>query len=208
MAKIYTIEPQNLLSRQNKGDKVLIVPGNENDEDNDFYLFESPGEGSEPTNGTSQVETATVGLDQPSVGTGGVVAVVITSALFPGDRTYLVPIPITSGAEDVALEIRENAELIADLAGLFTVSGTDADIILTADVRAENDSTLNIAIGGTGTTATDITPNPTSVSTTAGVAATPGKVGRILVESGFLYVVSSVDNVGNPTWEKVALSAL
>lgn len=161
-----------------------------------------------PVNGASQVETATAALDEPTIPEGGVVAVAITSALFPGTRTYLVPVTAGYDVNDLALDIREFPGMLNDLEGKFTVSGSDAEIILTADVQAADDATMNIAIGGTGTTATAVTSSPTSVDTAGGEAPTPGTLGSFRIASGFLYAVSSVDAAGNPTWQKATLANL
>lgn len=161
-----------------------------------------------PVNGTAQVETATVVV--PATVTGdGVVAVVLTgTALTTSPTTVLVEVLSADDVDGVALKIREDIAFQAALSGKYTIGGSGAVITLTAVNIAANDTTLNLATGGAGTTATGITSAPTSVNTTAGVAATTGFLGSMQVDTSFLYVVCAVSGGGVPTWKKIALSTL
>ena len=122
--------------------------------------------------GTRQVETAT------GVGTitgAGNVRVVITAAGMD-DSPIAIDVPVTLGqtASQWMNTVRFYVESILSIRMQFAVSGSGADMILTRrSPYAANDSTLNISIGGTGTTATGITAAPTSTNTTAGVAFSP-----------------------------------
>lgn len=116
--------------------------------------------------GTRQVETAT------GVGTvtgSGRVAVVITAAGMEASPVTL-SVPVTAGeTPNVWMDlVRFYAESDASILRMFQVGGTGANITLTRrSPYAAQDNTLNISIGGTGTTATGITSSPTSSNTTA-----------------------------------------
>ena len=116
--------------------------------------------------GTAQVETATAA---GTVTTAGNASVVVTAAGMTGSpKTISVPVELDDGANDIATAIR--TALAADTAvdAMFDVSGTGAEIILTRNAPAANDTTLNIAIAD-GTSA-GITTAASSANTTAGVA--------------------------------------
>lgn len=116
--------------------------------------------------GTAQVETATVA---GTISGAGNVAVVVTSALLRGgSKTFAVAVANSDTAAQVAGKIRDSLGVDSDIVRHFTVSGSTTAVVLTAKVKAANDTTLNIATA-TGT-ATGLTTVATSTNTTAGVA--------------------------------------
>jgi hypothetical protein len=119
--------------------------------------------------GTRQVETAT------GVGTvtgAGNVRVILTASGMDGSPLAIdVPVTLGQTASQWMATVRDYFSTTPQVQMYFAVSGSGANMILTRrSPYAVNDSTLNISIGGTGTTATGITAAPTSVNTTAGVA--------------------------------------
>lgn len=113
---------------------------------------------------TQQVEAATV------IGTitgSGNATVIVTSAYIT-DSPKTVSVPVTNGdtASVVAGLIRAALAIDEDVAAIFLVGGSGADVSLTKHVAAANDSTLNISIDN-GTCA-GLTAAPTSTNTTAG----------------------------------------
>lgn len=71
-------------------------------------------------------------------------------------------------AEAVAGKIRTALGLDEDVDDFFTISGSGADIILTAKTKAANDATMNVSIDND--TCVGLTAAPTSANTTPGVA--------------------------------------
>lgn len=69
-------------------------------------------------------------------------------------------------ADAVAVKVRAALALDADVSAFFTISGSSADVILTAITAAEDDATLNIAVDND--TCTGLTAVPTSTTTTFG----------------------------------------
>lgn len=124
--------------------------------------------------GTAQIETAT--LAEGNVTTAGNMATIITAAGMGGTPKTILTAVTTADDTPAKIMTKVRASIAADtaVAALFTVSGADADLVLTRDkVRAiANDTTLNIDLGGTGTTAVGITRAATSADTEAGVAPT------------------------------------
>jgi len=127
----------------------------------------------------AQVETATV------VGTitgDGNATVIVTSAGMTGSpKTVNVAVLTDDTPAEVAVKIQ--TALIADddigheTTGKFTVTVDEADVILTANAIAVNDTTLNIDINNG--TCTGLTDSPTSTSTTAGSTASGAKIVRV-----------------------------
>jgi hypothetical protein len=122
--------------------------------------------------GTRQVETAT------GVGTvtgAGNVRTVITAAGMDGSPlTIDVPVTLGQTASQWMQTVRDYFSTTPQVQMYFAVSGSGSNVRLTRrSPYAANDSTLNISIGGAGTTATGITADPTSTNTTAGVAFSP-----------------------------------
>lgn len=115
-----------------------------------------------------QVETATAA---GTVATAGNAAVTVKSALFDADEVVAVPVKLNDDAAAIALAIRTALAANDTIKEHFSVSGTDASVVLTAKVPAANDTTLNIAIAdGTGEGASvGVTTAATSANTTAGV---------------------------------------
>src|SRR5262245_28127226 len=115
---------------------------------------------------TQQVETATV--LGTITGTGNASATVTANSM--GNSPKEVSVPVTNGmtASEVAKEVRYWLALDSDVADFFQVSGTGANVVLTAREAAADDATINIAIDND--TCTGLTAAPTSTNTTAGVA--------------------------------------
>jgi phage tail sheath gpL-like len=118
-----------------------------------------------PTSGVLQVETAVI------VGTitlGGNMSVTVTAAGMTGSpKTISVAVLLNDTASQVATKVRVALAADNDVAALFSVGGTGADVALTALQSAANDATLNIAY--TNDTCTGLTPDASSNNTTAGV---------------------------------------
>lgn len=119
---------------------------------------------------TKQVETATV--LGTITGTGN--ATVTVTAFGMGNSPKAISVAVTSGdtASIVGGLIRTALAFDSDVAAMFLVSGSGANIVLTKHVAAANDSTLNIAIANG--TCTGLTAAPTSTNTTAGTGLTNG----------------------------------
>jgi hypothetical protein len=123
--------------------------------------------------GTKQVETATLAVG--NVSTAGVMAVIVTAAgMSNSPKTILAPVDLTDVTPTLIMtKVRAALTADADVSALFTVSGATGAVILTRKVRAiANDTTLNIDLGGTGTTAVGITQVASSANTTPGAAPT------------------------------------
>lgn len=119
---------------------------------------------------TQQVETAVV------VGTitltGNASVTVTAFGMTNSPKAISVAVTDTDTASIVGGLIRTALAFDADVAALFLVSGSGANVVLTKHVAAANDSTLNIAIDNG--TCTGLTPAPTSTNTTAGTGLTNG----------------------------------
>ena len=118
--------------------------------------------------GTRQVETAT------GIGTAtsdGTVFVVLTgSGLDFSPVTFGVPVSNGQTASQWMNTVRYYFLTLPYIHTKFAVSGSGDNMILTRrSPYAANDPTLNISIGGSGTTATGIISSPTSTNTTASV---------------------------------------
>jgi hypothetical protein len=113
---------------------------------------------------TRQVETATV-LGTVT-GTGN--ASVTVTAYGIGNSPKTISVAVTNGdtASVVGGLVRTALAFDTDVAAMFLVSGSGANVVLTKHVAAANDSTLNIAIDNG--TCTGLTAAPTSTNTTAG----------------------------------------
>lgn len=126
----------------------------------------------------------------------------------------LTPISSVQGREqgdsasDVAALARIQLAANAAIAALFDVTGSGANIILTAKTRAANDGTLNIAFDNG--TATGLTPSATSTNTTAGVAPV-AQVETATVASGasananVIVTVTAAGMTGSPKAINVAV---
>lgn len=115
-----------------------------------------------------QVETATI------VGTitdAGTATVVVTAAgMSNSPKTVKVPVTTSDTAANVASKVRVGLRADPDVSAFFTVSGTGANVVLTAKTAAANDGTLNIS--SDNGTCTGLTTEATSANTTAGGAGT------------------------------------
>jgi hypothetical protein len=122
--------------------------------------------------GTRQVETATgVGT---VTGAGNVRVILTASGMDSNPLAIDIPVTLGQTASQWMATVRAYFSTIPQVQMYFAASGSGADMILTRrSPYASNDSTLNISIGGTGTTATGITAVPTSVNTTAGAEFIP-----------------------------------
>lgn len=124
--------------------------------------------------GVKQVETATV------VGTitlAGNATVVVTAAGMTGSpKTVNVAVALNDTASQVATKIQ--TALLADSAvsGMFNITTSGANVILTRGIEAADDATMNVSIDNG--TCTGLIAAPSSTNTTAGIAGlvevTPG----------------------------------
>jgi hypothetical protein len=113
---------------------------------------------------TRQVETATV------IGTitltGNATVTVTAYGMGNSPKAISVAVSDTDTASIVGGLIRTALAFDSDVAAMFLVSGSGANVVLTKHVATANDSTLNIAIANG--TCTGLTAAPTSTNTTAG----------------------------------------
>jgi len=128
--------------------------------------------------GVEQVETATAA---GTITTAGLGEVTVTSALFASDVVLGFSVELSDGAAEIASSIRSALGIDPVITEHFTVSGTGADIILTALLPAANDATLNIAIAND--TCEGITEDATSADTLAGVASGAGNASVIVTST-------------------------
>lgn len=113
---------------------------------------------------TKQVETATV---VGTITSGGNAKAVITARdMTNSPKTITAAVSLNDTAAMVAAALRSALAFDADVTAVFVVSGTGANIVLTAHIAQANDSTLNIAINND--TCTGLTAAPTSANTAAG----------------------------------------
>lgn len=126
----------------------------------------------------------------------------------------LEPISATSGREggdsasDVAALARNALQQNAAITALFGISGSGANIILTRLSRVANDATLNIAYDNGN--ATGLTPDTSSVDTTAGVASvaqveTATAAGTITGSGNATVIVTAAGMTGSPKTISVAV---
>lgn len=145
---------------------------------------------------TYQVETATV------VGTitvSGNAEVTVTAAGMTGSpKAIAVAVLENDDAEDVAGKIRTALAADASVSALFTVSGSGADVVLTAKAYAADDATLNVAIDND--TCDGLTPDATSADTTAGVAVDTVSVG-IAKKFGLPHIVANANLLLNKIFD-------
>jgi hypothetical protein len=117
-------------------------------------------------NGVEQVETAVIVVATTT--TAGTITITVTSALLAEAEAVAVETAEGDDANAVATKVRDALSANANISEHFTVSGADANVVLTAKVASANDATLNIASVDTDTVG--ITADDTSDNTTAGVA--------------------------------------
>ena len=117
--------------------------------------------------GTAQVETATAA---GAVTQTGDMTVTVTGAGIGGSPiTISVPVVNSDAAATWGPKVVTALQAIPAITSRYTVSGSTTSIVLTDKQKAANDATLNIALANGATIGT--TDAPTSVATTAGVAA-------------------------------------
>ena len=123
-------------------------------------------------NGSSiqQVETATVVETVSGTLAAGNANVTVTAAgMTNSPKTVSVALATNDNEAAVATKIRAALTADTDVNGFFTVSGSNADVVLTARTAAANDTTMNVAIADN--TSSGLTAEPTSADTTPGRAA-------------------------------------
>ncbi len=118
--------------------------------------------------GDKQVETATVVGTIEAAGAGDVEVIVTAAGMDNSPKTVTVAVANDDTASEVAGKIRAALALDADVDGFFTITGSDAEVILTAKAAAANDATMNISIDNG--TSDGLTAALTSEDTTAGNA--------------------------------------
>lgn len=116
--------------------------------------------------GTAQVETATVAGTIGASGVGDAQVIVTAAGMTNSPKTLSVAVANNDTASQVAGKIRTALAADVDVSAFFTVSGANANVILTALIPTFNDSTMNLSIDNG--TCTGLTPALTSAHTTAG----------------------------------------
>jgi len=153
------------------------------------------------TAGVQQVETATV--------TGGATAdgdvkIIVTADGLPGSPlTIAAQVFDTNTANNVASNLIGALQSNGAIIAMFTVSGSNEDVVLTKINAEANDATLNMEINGSDN-ATGVPDVASSVDTTAGVAPvlqveTTTVTGGATTDSGDLTVtVTAAGMTGTP----------
>jgi hypothetical protein len=144
-------------------DFVLNVPDGTTDESDAWVA------------GVAQVETATA-VGTIGSGNGNAEIIVTCDSMDNSPKTILVDVTSGDTAAVWAGKVRTALAADVDVASVFSVGGTSADIVLTVKeigglsipIYQSNDSTINIALDNG--TCTGITPATTSANTTTGVA--------------------------------------
>lgn len=133
--------------------------------------------------GTTQVELTTV---EGAVTTSGNAKITVTARGMNGSpkTVYFAVTTVNPTAPDVAAAGISALKLDADVSAFFTVSGTDADIILTAKTKAANDYTINIAIDND--TCSGLIALPASIDLVSGEAPNNNTIYKL--------IDSSIDN--------------
>lgn len=165
---------------------------------------------------TLQIETATVNVGSLIVVDGYIRVVVTAVGMVGTPKSILVAVTATDDASAIAGKIR--AALIADadvgdpITGFFTITGAGADVILTANVAAADDATLNLA-QETGACA-GITAEVASANTQAGAVpvlqietATVNAGSLITLDGHVRVIVTAVGMTGSPKTLDVAVVA-
>lgn len=119
---------------------------------------------------TKQIETATV--LGAITGSGNATVTVTAYGMGNSPKAISVAVLNLDSASDVGGKIRTALAFDSDVAAMFLISGSGANVVLTKHVAAANDTTLNIAIDNG--TCTGLTAAPTSTNTTAGTGMTNG----------------------------------
>lgn len=100
-------------------------------------------------------------------GAGNATVTVTAAGMTGSPKDISVAVALNDTDAQVAAKVRTALAADADVTAMFGVSGTGANVVLTALQSAANDATLNIAY--TNDTCTGLTPDATSNNTTAGV---------------------------------------
>lgn len=122
-------------------------------------------------NGTCNgiVNDATSNDTQAGILGSGTATVTVTAAgMSNSPKDVLVAVADGDNASAIAGKIRTALGLDADVASFFDVSGSNANVVLTAKTGAANDATMNIAVANTS--CVGIVDDATSNDTTAGHA--------------------------------------
>lgn len=157
--------------------------------------------GGAPTSGVYQVETAVI------VGTitlGGDMSVTVTAAGMTGSpKTLSVAVALNDTDAQVGAKVRTALAADADVTALFGVSGSGANVILTALQSAANDASLNIAYDND--TCTGLTPDATSNNTTAGVKGDYKGVirGETMVDTTNFDIYENTGDETKPVWSAI-----
>lgn len=151
-----------------------------------------------PTSGVYQVETAVI---VGTISTGGNMTVTVTAAGMTGSpKDISVAVALNDTDVQVAAKVRAALAADDDVAALFAVSGTGANVVLTALQSAADDATLNIAY--TNDTCAGLTPDATSNNTTAGVRGDYKGAGRAstLLDTTNLNLYENTGDHTRPAW--------
>lgn len=122
--------------------------------------------------GTRQIETATM---VGTITTAGNMTLTLTAAGMTGSpKAISKAVSVGDTASVVATKARAALQADADVAAMFEIGGTGADVVLTRleggnEERFANDATVNLAY--TNGTCAGLTPDATSTDTAAGVAS-------------------------------------
>lgn len=122
---------------------------------------------------SKQVETQTVVVT--TVVAGNAKCVVTASGMSNSPKTVTFAVANNDTASQVATKARAALTADTDVASFFDVSGTSADIVLTAKSYAANDATMNVTIEDD--TSSGITDDTTSTNTACGIFTTVTAVG-------------------------------
>lgn len=121
------------------------------------------------TEGTKQVETATIST--APTGAGNAIVTVTAANITGSPVAVTVALDGTENANQTAIKIVTALNANTAIRKRFTASHGSPTVNLTANRAAANDTTLNIAIAN-GSPSPGLTPVTTSTNTTAGVADT------------------------------------
>lgn len=130
--------------------------------------------------GTLQVETITCTAGE-STGAGNITMAITAAGMTGSPKDVVVPVALSDGVNEVALAVRTALAADTDVSAFFDISGSAADVVMTAKVAIANDATM--AFGFTDTDSTGVTFG-SSTNTTAGVAAsTAAEIAEIVKDA-------------------------
>lgn len=151
---------------------TITVPGNVEVVVTAAGMTGSPITVNVATGGQLQAEVATVVGTIGAAGAGNAAVIVTAAGMTGSPKTVAVAVANDDTAAQVAGKIRTALAADADVGdagtGFFTVSGSGAEVILTAKVAAADDATINISIDND--TCAGLTAAPTSRRSAAGIA--------------------------------------